>query len=501
MALECTSLYAVTNLSPHLTSFLVALAQQVRDRMSLAAGLPSENPTSPTWQQPPAPIASVQSPTLPAVTDIAIIGSGITGTSVAHTLLKHSKASELKVTILEARGACSGATGRNGGHLVSDTCGSFLRLVEQLGTEEAVKVFRFSEANITGLKAVVSQLSDAERDAVELREVIATCVLTDTETLEHSKSSLAAFQAAVKDSILDHVLSEDQDIIKNGLAVLDQKGAGALWPYRLITILQKRLLDSYANTFTLETNTPVNAITYEASENGVEYMLQTPRGSIRAKKVIHCTNGYSSHLLPSLTGKLYPLRGTVTVQDPGVSFPNLGNLYSWTLLHKPGYDPETRRLTTGLVYSQQNAKTGEIFIGGESQEIENTLNSDDSKVSESAKQYLSALVPKMYRDAEDAKTKNVWSGIMGFTSDGLPLVGNIGQTITGREGSNEWIAAGFNGHGMDKCWLSGEAVARMALGEEVPAWFPRSFLASEKRLESFTLDNSVHGLVSMFSAE
>ncbi|KAH7121643.1 FAD dependent oxidoreductase [Dactylonectria macrodidyma] len=486
---------------------LESLAQQARDRMSLAAGLPSENPTSPTWQQPPASIANIQSPTLPAVTDIAIIGSGITGTSVAHTLLKHSKGPGLQVTILEARGACSGATGRNGGHLVSDTCHSFERLVENLGTEEAVKIFRFSEANISGLRAVVSELSEAEREEVELREVNATCILKDHETMEHGKSSLAAFQAAVKDSILEHELREDQSIIKDkykyrdGVAALDQRGAGALWPYRLITILQKRLLESYAKRFTIETNTPVHAITHEKSESEPGYVLKTPRGSIRAKKIIHCTNGYSSHLLPSLTGKLYPLRGTVTVQDPGASFPSLGNIYSWSMLHKPSYDSETRRLTVGLVYAQQNAKTGEIFIGGESQEIENILSSDDSKVSDSAQEYLSTIVPKMYLDADDAKTKNVWSGIMGFTTDGFPLIGNIGQTITGREGSNEWIAAGFNGHGMDKCWLSGEAVARMALGEEVPSWFPKSFLASEERLEYFTLDNSVNGLVSMLATE
>lgn len=230
-------------------------------------------------------------------------------------------------------------------------------------------------------------------------------------------------------------------------------------------------------------------------------MLQTPRGAIRARKVIHCTNGYSSHLLPSLTGSLYPLRGTVSVQDPGLSFPRLGDKYSWTKIHSGGYDPKTRRFTTGLYYAQQNAKTGEIVIGGESQEIENLLTSDDSQVAASARDHISSIVPKIFLDADDAKTKKVWSGIMGFTADNLPMIGNLSRKTTGRTGSDEWIAAGFNGHGMDKCWLSGQAVAKMALGEDVPCWLPESFLVSEERLKGCTLDAAADGMMSLFTDE
>ncbi|RSL49187.1 hypothetical protein CEP54_012550 [Fusarium duplospermum] len=97
--------------------------------------------------------------------------------------------------------------------------------------------------------------------------------------------------------------------------------------------------------------------------------------------------------------------------------------------------------------------------------------------------------------------KKVWSGIMGFTADGFPMIGNLSRATTGRTGTGEWIAAGFNGHGMDKCWLSGQAVARMALEEEVPSWLPSSFLISDERLGSCTLDAAADGIVSMFTDE
>lgn len=148
------------------------------------------------------------------MTDIAIIGSGITGTSVAGTLLSHPEGKGLRVTILDARGACSGATGRNGGHLISDTCGRFEELVHALGTEEAVKILRFSEANIAELKTLVSQLTDEERDAIELREVIATATFTDKSMAEAFQRSVDLLKETVKDTQLGYEMVYDQGVIK-----------------------------------------------------------------------------------------------------------------------------------------------------------------------------------------------------------------------------------------------------------------------------------------------
>ena len=46
--------------------------------------------------------------------DVVVIGAGLTGISTAFHLLKNKP--DLKVQVLEARGLCDGATGRNGGH-------------------------------------------------------------------------------------------------------------------------------------------------------------------------------------------------------------------------------------------------------------------------------------------------------------------------------------------------------------------------------------------------
>ncbi|SRR6266550_3935002 len=82
-------------------------------RLEQSPGIPVSNPSISHWQIPPSPISDHGSDgtvQLPKRADIVVLGSGMTGTAFARTIMKNNK--ELKVVMLEARGACSGATGR-----------------------------------------------------------------------------------------------------------------------------------------------------------------------------------------------------------------------------------------------------------------------------------------------------------------------------------------------------------------------------------------------------
>lgn len=89
-------------------------------RAAIPVTLPYRAPTVSYWQDPPdAEIADyMSSSTLPEeLVDMVIVGSGITGAGVAWGLLgadSPEKRSQGRVVMLEARQACSGATGRNG---------------------------------------------------------------------------------------------------------------------------------------------------------------------------------------------------------------------------------------------------------------------------------------------------------------------------------------------------------------------------------------------------
>lgn len=77
------------------------------------ADLPCANPTTSHWQVPKSPLGDHLSNEVPPTSaDYVVIGSGITGSSLAYRLLERKPSA--KVVLLEARDACSGASGRNG---------------------------------------------------------------------------------------------------------------------------------------------------------------------------------------------------------------------------------------------------------------------------------------------------------------------------------------------------------------------------------------------------
>jgi hypothetical protein len=141
-------------------------------RINTTPSLPVSNPTSSFWQEnPPFPdLVDARSPTLPSTVDIVIIGSGITGTSLAWTLLHElaSQGIERRIVMLEARQLCSGATGRNGGHIKTEPHGEFAMLKKRFGIERAAKMVRFKAKHVK----VLTELAEAEGiDIAECRGV------------------------------------------------------------------------------------------------------------------------------------------------------------------------------------------------------------------------------------------------------------------------------------------------------------------------------------------
>lgn len=170
----------------------------------------------------------------------------------------------------------------------------------------------------------------------------------------------------------------------------------------------------------------------------------------------------------------------------------------------PTHDEQTGILDTGIKYMQQNARTGELFFGGDTDVLENMINSDDAGINSHSKNYIATALPQIFEngwndpvsgDALTPEISNVWSGIIGNTADKVPLVGRLPPSVSdGDDNAGEWIAAGFNGYGMPQCWSSGEAIAKMALGEPVPEWLPTTLWCTEERLEGLTIDAAARSL-------
>lgn len=118
-------------------------------------------------------------PELPAEADIVIIGAGYAGASTAWHILQtceQEKTAIPSIVILEAREACSGATGRNGGHLKPDPYNRPAQVAAAHGIEAAAELAEFEASHIPAVKKLV------EDENIDCDFVLTRCVdvlLTD----------------------------------------------------------------------------------------------------------------------------------------------------------------------------------------------------------------------------------------------------------------------------------------------------------------------------------
>ncbi|KAI9925653.1 hypothetical protein ASPWEDRAFT_173325 [Aspergillus wentii DTO 134E9] len=484
--------------------------QAALDRIFSDPGIPDANrTTSSFWLRHPHPeLAGIRSSSLPAEADVVIIGSGITGASVAKALLECTAQDKPRVVVLEARDICSGATGRNGGHAL-ETAEEFADLEERIGLESARKVMRFKLAHLNEFIQVAEEYGLTEEAQVRKVEFLSTYF--DEMRWMEAKGAISRFKECMPEESREWKILEKDDIptefhLPHAYGIISGP-AGALWPYKYITGIFAHLQHQFPNNLSIETNTPVTDIT-KTSNPTHPYTLTTPRGAIRTRHIIHCTNAHAARLIPDLKGRIYPIRGQMSAQTPGSKFPFQGSHHSWIFNYEKGFD-----YLTQLPHSAHSA--GEMMLGGgfAQGEVCGTADmgiSSDDELSLYADIHLSGALGAVFGrenwgEVAGSAVKMMWTGNMGFSADGLPWVGRLTDFLTRREGggdAGEWICAAFSGEGMVQAWLSGKALAmmvldcdkRLALGFSADlTWFPDEMMVSEKRVKEAVLPRFVEG--------
>lgn len=152
-------------------------------------GLPRANPTEAYWQRPAHPLAKSQSPALPKNSDVAVIGSGMTGIAATKAILENDPA--MRVIVFEARELCSGATGRNGGHLSPNAFSEYKNLVCHLGLEQANKIDAYQKRNCDHVRSIATEFCPEESEA---RNVQSFNVICDQETLDYQTDAVEIYE-------------------------------------------------------------------------------------------------------------------------------------------------------------------------------------------------------------------------------------------------------------------------------------------------------------------
>ncbi|KAJ0374767.1 hypothetical protein COL26b_006930 [Colletotrichum chrysophilum] len=152
---------------------------------------PVANPVTPFWNSSPRALDDHRTtPDLPASSDVVIIGAGFAGVATTYHILKDNP-SPPSITILEARKVCSGASGRNGGHVKPDTY--------------------FNVPKYTKLYGAVKELVGSEGLDCDFHLTRAVDVYLDPEHAKQTEAAYRELLKAGKVNLKDVAFTPEQD--------------------------------------------------------------------------------------------------------------------------------------------------------------------------------------------------------------------------------------------------------------------------------------------------
>lgn len=365
--------------------------------------------------------------------DAVIVGAGISGLSAAYWLNREDPT--LKIAIVEKSRLAFGASGRNAGFI---TCGSvehFNRMISKHGQEQATAIWRFAQENLRYLKDEIIQ-DDGEELGFEQNGAYSLAA-QENEMQELKVVSGIMNQLSIRTEVYS-----SQDIERavgargfiGGIRYLDDASVN---PVSLVHQLAKKVnADIYEG---------VEAFAIEEGDESAR-ILKTDCGDFSAQMILLNLNGYSSTLHPWFKNKIYPTRGQCLMMEAVPRFmdaPCYANFY--------------------LDYFRQ-IPSGELLIGGFRQLEKDTEVGISDQVSDQIQNALHEFVVRHLPQFKDAKVNHRWSGIMGFSQDGEPMIGSI------PEDNQIFFAGGYTAHGIGLAFHTTKCLVDMIFGREVPTW-------------------------------
>ncbi|EED12969.1 conserved hypothetical protein [Talaromyces stipitatus ATCC 10500] len=398
---------------------------------------------------------------LPQSADVVIIGSGMSGTTIAKNILDTWP--ERKIVVLEARLFCSGATGRNAGHCKPDQWRGFVNYEKDFGTEQALKILYNEQQTWT---EVVRYINENNVDC-ELWTGDTLDVPLDSWAAELAKETFERYKAA--GGKVDHIkVTQDPEEAAKISQIKDAQACYAwpgstLHPWKFAAHVMR---DNIMRGVNLQTNTRATAI-IRSEKNKHKWVVKTERGDVECLKVVHASNAYSSALEPSLRGLITPcphMCNKVVPPKESEGFSELKGSYG-VLIGKENLITINPRLNGdgAVLFGGSNPGQNDLLKW-----LENNSNrrTDDGmtgfdSISKAVQEFAVKELKGWSTDdmmRREETYKHAWSGILGLSADGLPFVGQL----PGLPG--QWVCAGHHGHGMARIFTASSGLVKLMGG-------------------------------------
>ena len=350
--------------------------------------------------------------------DVLVVGSGLAGLSVARALKLRGRTP----FVVDAFGAGSGASARNGGFvLVTHIC-DYPAMRKRLGADDTRVLLRAAESN----RQAVQRLFEANAHYQSAGSLMLAVDGDDAEA-----AILDEARALLKEDDVHAEFVRVPEALAGFSQALSIPSDGEVHPGHLSGLLAQGVEGALAT---------ITAIDF------AEHTATTSNGqTIAYRDVVLATNAWSANLVPELGGIIAANRGQMLATEP------LPKAFGSVCYAGWGYE-----------YFRQRQSDGRVLLGGRRALFRDVEATDECEPTAEVQASLDDYLVRHMPFTKGRAVTHRWAGIMGFSPDDLPLVGAL-------PGRDAFILAGFSGHGLGLALSCAEDLASlMTRREETP---------------------------------
>ncbi len=367
----------------------------------------------------------------PAETDVAIVGSGITGLSAA----LRARALGNSVSVLDAAQPGWGASGRNGGQVIPGLKSDPDEIIRRLGAEKGERMIAFAGA-----------AADTVFDAIESNDIDCGAQRGGWIVPTYNSRGMKALEAKCEQWQARGAAVEMLDGPAVGAATGSARFAGGFLDRRAGSVhpLQYTLgLADAAHSQGVRIH--ADAAVTDITQRGGRFEVVTHAGVLRAERVLVCTNGYTDAALGPVASSFAPVASIQIATEP------LPRTLRETIMRDHVCASDSNRL---MVYFRLDPQ-GRFLIGGRGATSADGL--------ERLFEQLCGRAIGLFPALHDVSWPYRWGGLVAITADHYP---HLHEPTPGLV-----MALGYNGRGVALATALGAAVADYAASGD-PAALP-----------------------------
>lgn len=371
--------------------------------------------------------------------DVCIVGAGYTGLWTALELKKRSPGLDVRIVDREIAGA--GASGRNGGFILS-WWSKFATLRKLCGAEEARRIARASHEAIGAIRGFCH---DNDIDAHFRQD---GWLWTATSAAQEDALAKAFSELATDDVVPLRRLSPADTAARTGSRVhragVLEPDAATVQPALLARGLRRVVVDA---GIPLYERTPMLRL-----EAGTPATVVTPRARIQAETVVLAMNAWLARF-DAVRNALVVIGSDMVATEAAP-----GRLEETGWANGLGITDSRR-----LVHYYRTTLDGRIVFGkgggalAYRGQVAGSFDGASSRQDEVERHFR-----RTYPNLADVAIAASWTGPIDYSVTGLPFFARFPQA------ANILCAAGYSGNGVGPSYLGGQVLADLVLGDETP---------------------------------